>query len=403
MFKIYGMYEMTKVLMFARFSADRFSGGRYHAWLMAEALAEAGHDVLVVANEAPIVAKECADFPAHDAIELLVSRTFQGWERRSWDIVVLVPDILLDAAVFGAALRAQALRRTKMVFLDYEAPTWYNSSVQAPRSPLRTIWWAIAGRQCSLVLSSTEFGMTQAKRYYKPLTGQAGFAVCHAPINDRALPVNPPEVDDRIIFITRKEKLSDHKRAGWILESLSDWCPDGITITLLGDLDPYMLAQLAEATVTRGQRIEHLRRISDTDKFRLIASSRVMVFASSFEGFGLPPVEAACCGTPCVATRLPVLEETVGDGAATFVEQDDAEAMAWHVKAIMSADPPLRLSSEIQQSARDRFGFVAAYQPRIADLFVQLAASPPGSSRTLELWAARALYKLWSLCFRMVR
>ena len=63
--------------MVANFSAKHFTGGRYHAWLVAEALAEAGHHVCVETKETPIVAKECVDFPSHNKIELLIDPNFK--------------------------------------------------------------------------------------------------------------------------------------------------------------------------------------------------------------------------------------------------------------------------------------------------------------------------------------
>ena len=43
-----------------------------------------------------------------------------------------------------------------------------------------------------------------------------------------------------------------------------------------------------------------------------------MGYASRYEGFGLPPVEAMACGAAVVTTPVPAVAEVVGDGAATF-------------------------------------------------------------------------------------
>ena len=51
------------------------------------------------------------------------------------------------------------------------------------------------------------------------------------------------------------------------------------------------------------------------------------VFPSSYEGFGLPPLEAMACGTPVIASDAPALPEVLGD-AASFVSPHDHDQIA---------------------------------------------------------------------------
>lgn len=59
---------------------------------------------------------------------------------------------------------------------------------------------------------------------------------------------------------------------------------------------------------------------------RLVRSASALVSTSTYEGFGLPPLEAMVAGTPVVAVRSASAEEVCGD-AALLVE-DDAGALA---------------------------------------------------------------------------
>ena len=68
--------------------------------------------------------------------------------------------------------------------------------------------------------------------------------------------------------------------------------------------------------------------VSDEDLRALYSACRVFVYPSTYEGFGLPPLEAMACGAPVVASRIPAIVETAGDSAARLVTPDAPGALA---------------------------------------------------------------------------
>jgi glycosyltransferase involved in cell wall biosynthesis len=68
-------------------------------------------------------------------------------------------------------------------------------------------------------------------------------------------------------------------------------------------------------------------RVSDEQLARLYRGARSLVYASLYEGFGLPIVEAMACGTPVVTSAGGATEETAG-GAAVLVDPRDVDAIA---------------------------------------------------------------------------
>ena len=68
-------------------------------------------------------------------------------------------------------------------------------------------------------------------------------------------------------------------------------------------------------------------RVSDEELARLYRGARCLVYASLYEGFGLPIVEAMACGAPVVTSAGGATEETAG-GAAVLVDPRDADAIA---------------------------------------------------------------------------
>ena len=54
----------------------------------------------------------------------------------------------------------------------------------------------------------------------------------------------------------------------------------------------------------------------------LYGAATLVGYASPYEGFGLPPIEAMACGAAVVTTPVPAVAEVVGAGAATFTPRD---------------------------------------------------------------------------------
>jgi glycosyltransferase involved in cell wall biosynthesis len=85
--------------------------------------------------------------------------------------------------------------------------------------------------------------------------------------------------------------------------------------------------------------------VEDDDLPVIYNAAEAFVFLSTYEGFGLPPLEAMACGTPVVSSNATSLPEVTGSAAA-LVEPDDAEGAARALGRILN-DPEeaRRLSS----------------------------------------------------------
>jgi glycosyltransferase involved in cell wall biosynthesis len=68
-------------------------------------------------------------------------------------------------------------------------------------------------------------------------------------------------------------------------------------------------------------------RVSDDELAQLYRGARCVVYASLYEGFGLPVLEAMASGTPVVTSVGGAMEEVAG-GAAVLVDPTDVDALA---------------------------------------------------------------------------
>lgn len=86
--------------------------------------------------------------------------------------------------------------------------------------------------------------------------------------------------------------------------------------------------------------LQFLGYVPDEELPWLYAGAMMLLFPSMYEGFGMPVIEAMACGTPVVASDIPVLREVAGD-AAVFVSATDSRQWSEAV-ASLAGSPAAR-------------------------------------------------------------
>jgi glycosyltransferase involved in cell wall biosynthesis len=71
--------------------------------------------------------------------------------------------------------------------------------------------------------------------------------------------------------------------------------------------------------------LKHLGYIPDSDLIALYAGAALFIYPSTYEGFGLPPLEAMASGVPVLVANRSCLPEVCGD-AAGYIDPDDVGA-----------------------------------------------------------------------------
>lgn len=89
------------------------------------------------------------------------------------------------------------------------------------------------------------------------------------------------------------------------------------------------------------KKVIPLGYVSDDELARAYSGALAMIFPSSYEGFGLPVLEAMACGCPVVTTREASLPEVAGDGVIFMKGPRDVDDLAGILKDL-AADPGIR-------------------------------------------------------------
>jgi len=166
--------------------------------------------------------------------------------------------------------------------------------------------------------------------------------------------VNSNGLDTTFIFNTiadhEVEKLNDsifvgrHVKEKGILDALKAWelvtraIPDATLLTIgsFDTVDREKLFRLVEE-LGIGDKVHFAGVVEENEKFLLIKSSKLCLFPSYIEGWGLVPQEALACGLPVIVYDLPVYEENIAPCQGVFrVPIGDVEGLAESVIELLS-------------------------------------------------------------------
>jgi glycosyltransferase involved in cell wall biosynthesis len=98
-------------------------------------------------------------------------------------------------------------------------------------------------------------------------------------------------------------------------------------------------AELLAATPALAAHVIDLGPVGEREKRWLLTNGKALLCPSTYEGFGLTPLEAAAAGIPCLYAAVTSLTEVVGEAGAT-IEPWDARASAERALPLLEAGEP---------------------------------------------------------------
>lgn len=337
-------------------SKKGYSGGRYHAFILANALIEAGFKVTYWTNNIPQFSSDFSIYNSLNFIKFDLSLRYKLFKKGDYDYVIFIPDMSPNSGLCEKAILTSYVSKAKLVLLNFESPNWFNKYSPIKRS--ESLWndWIKIAKYSHIILSSTKESMKFAIEYYKT-NSECKFEYCYPSINSKIADlVNLKKIkkENEIIIITRFDKKSLHK-GGSVVFNLFDKRLEGYTLKFIigTKVDNSLKNKLEELSKKSGVKYEFLEKISDKKKFIEIKKSKAMVFLSKFEGFGYPPVESIYVGTKCIAYKLNVFQETCG----RCLEYCDLDNLEEIINKLLHIKNNFNVAINCQENIKDKVEF----------------------------------------------
>lgn len=236
---------------------------------------------------------------------------------------------------FAALLRPR--RGVVLSILDtaaLEAATGFRRKV------LRAFWLALPVRRAQAVVTISQFSRDAIVRHLGYDPGNIVVIPVPVPSFFKASPKPFDEVRPRILQVGT----AANKNFERVVEAVA-----GVScrLCILGPLSESIKARMKELAI---EYESHLN-VSDDQLRRLYEGCDLVTFCSTYEGFGMPVVEANAVGRPVVTSNVCSLPEVAGDAALTVDPED--------ITAIRSAILRLIGDAELRRKLVEN-GFVNA-------------------------------------------
>ena len=302
-----------------------------YVYELLKCLTQSGRDfqIFIIVNPGNPLARQ--EWPGHMQLVTVKGSWFSL--RQQWELPRVLKNLKIDvlhATSFMAPLACPC--RLVMTIHDLNhivLPQFY--------TPFHQFYYQTFVRSCmqksQSILTVSNFSKDEIARNLD--ISPAKVFVTYNGVSDNYRPVTDPErlayirelyeLPERFIFCVSNNK--PHKNVHQLVRA---FCHSRVDI-------PLVLACPVDHSIIRiaenygKKHLIHFSKFIDEDHLPSVYSmTHLFVYPSTYEGFGLPPLEALSCGAPVVVARSSSLPEVVGDAAIftnPFDYQDIARAL----------------------------------------------------------------------------
>jgi glycosyltransferase involved in cell wall biosynthesis len=135
-------------------------------------------------------------------------------------------------------------------------------------------------------------------------------------------------------YVLAASSQNPNKNFDRIIQAVCQYCTTDTQLVIAGGYD----SRVYRSSTKLPDGVLQLGYVSDSELKALYENAGCFVFASLYEGFGLPPLEALSSGCPVVVSRIASLPELF-DGVALFCDPYDPKDIAAAIQRSVKSPP----------------------------------------------------------------
>jgi len=186
-----------------------------------------------------------------------------------------------------------------------------------------------AAKHATGIMAFSESSKKAVSRHFK-IPAEKIFSNLHGIDIAKAVDAKDPQAPVFLLYVGQAFPRRHLQESILAFEKISSKFPELQFITIGVDKyrPPIIKSLIHRVNERNGRKIYHKDYVTDEELFKLYANAQALVYVSSQEAFGLPPLEALSYGTPAVVAKTETTKELFGDNAFFVANPDSVDSIA---------------------------------------------------------------------------